>query len=205
MAEENKLEEKIEEKSSLLEKETSERKKEKEIAGAEKPAEEVSEKRRKEVKEEEKTLKKEKKKEETTISKTEAVVYGKDLRISKKHAVAICNFIRGRKIEEAVFLLQEVSQMKRAVPMRGEIPHRKGMMSGRYPIKAAEQFLKLLKQLSANASANGLDLDKGKIECRADRASRPYKRFGSERFKRTHVILRLRIQKEKKPREKNKE
>ncbi len=96
-------------------------------------------------------------------------------------------------------LLEDVLKMKKAVPMRGEIPHRKGkrMERGRYPIKAAKYFVKLLKQLTANASVNGIDIDKGRIECKADRASRPYKRFGSERFKRTHVTLKLKIKERK--------
>ena len=88
-------------------------------------------------------------------------------------------------------MLSEVIRMKKAVPMKGELPHRKGMERGRYPVKASAQFIKLLKQLSANASVNELDIEKGKIECKADRASRPYKRFGREKFKRTHVTLKL--------------
>lgn len=83
--------------------------------------------------------------------------------------------------------------------MKGEIPHRKGkIMSGRYPINATKQFIKLLKQLAANANVNGLEIEKAKIECKANRASRPYKRFGSERFKRTHVTLKLKEKAEKK-------
>ena len=95
--------------------------------------------------------------------------------------------------------------MKRAMPMKGEIPHRKGkIMSGRYPIKASQEFIKLLKQLSANATVNEVDLEKVKIECKADRASRPYRRFGSMKFKRTHVTLKLKEKVEKKQGEKKK-
>jgi len=35
--------------------------------------------------------------------------------------------------------------MKKAVPMKGEIPHRKGIGTGRYPVKASAFFIKLLK------------------------------------------------------------
>jgi len=150
---------------------------------------------------------KEEKKEKPKIKaseKKEAIVHGKDLPISKKHAVAVCNFIRGKKIEEAIAMLEEVVRMKRAVPMKGEIPHRKGMERGRYPLKASKNFIKLLKQLAANASVKEIDLEKGKIECKADRASRPYKRFGQSRFKRTHVTLKLAISKLKRPKLKKK-
>ncbi|OGJ21384.1 50S ribosomal protein L22 [Candidatus Pacearchaeota archaeon RBG_13_36_9] len=129
----------------------------------------------------------------------EAVVNGRDLPLSKKHCMSICNFIRGKKIEEALPLMEKVVAMKIAVPMKGEIPHRKGrMMSGRYPVKAAGHFIKMLKQLSANAENKEMDIDKGRIECKANRASRPYKRFGSMKFKRTHVTLKLVIKNKKK-------
>jgi ribosomal protein L22 len=90
--------------------------------------------------------------------------------------------------------------MKRAIPMRGEIPHRHGMMSGRYPIKASKLYIGLLKGLKANAMANDLELEKLKIFAVPNVASRPYKRFGQGRFKRTHVTIKLvpRINKEKK-------
>ena len=123
--------------------------------------------------------------------KTEAVVNGRDLPVSLKHAVAICNMIRGKEIDNAVKMLDEVEKMKRAVPMRGEIPHRRGMMSGRYPVKGAKVYLILLKSLKANAIANDLELEKFRIFCMPNNASRPYRRFGTGRFKRTHVLLKL--------------
>jgi len=165
----------------------------------EKTKKKVVEQPKEETKVEEKKSEKEKKKkaEYEKKPKTEAVVNGRDLGISTKHSMAICNFIRGKNVDKAIFQLQEVADVKRAIPMKGELPHRKGMERGRYPSKASKQFIKLLKQLSANATINGLDLDKTRIECRANRASRPYKRFGSERFKRTHVTLKLIIKQNK--------
>jgi len=139
-----------------------------------------------------------KKKEGKKTGKTEAVVNAKDLPISTKHSMAVCNFIRNKTIDKAIFLLSQVLQFKMAVPMKGEIPHRKGnIMSGRYPIKACEHFLKLLRQLAANASVNEIDIEKARIECYANRASRPYGRFGNTKFKRTHVKLKVSIKKTK--------
>jgi len=124
--------------------------------------------------------------------KTQAVVNGKDLRISTKHAIAICNFIRNQGIDKAISKLEDVVKMKRPIPMKGEIPHRKGkIMSGRYPIKASEVFIRLLKSLKANAIANELELEKVKITCKANVAARPYRRFGQSRFKRSHVEIKL--------------
>jgi len=124
--------------------------------------------------------------------KTEAVVHGKSLFISTKHAVAICNLIRGKNIDKAISIMEDAEKMKIAVPMRGEIPHRKGkIMSGRYPVKAIKEFVKLLKSLKANALMNELELEKYKIFCKANIASRPYRRFGKGRFKRTHIEIKL--------------
>ncbi len=128
----------------------------------------------------------------TGVRKTEAVVHGKSLFISTKHAVAICNLIRGKNIDKAISIMEDAEKMKIAVPMRGEIPHRKGkIMSGRYPVKAIKEFVKLLKSLKTNALMNELELEKYKIFCKANIASRPYRRFGKGRFKRTHIEIKL--------------
>ena len=134
----------------------------------------------------------ENKKSEKVDKKTEAVVNGKDIKISRKHAVALCSFIRNKNIEEAMIKLEDVKKMKIAVPMKGEIPHRKGdIMSGRYPINAVKEFLILLKSLKANAVYNEIELEKTKLFCIANIASRPSKRFGQGRHKRVHVQIKL--------------
>jgi ribosomal protein L22 len=190
---ENKDKKVPEEKKKLEEKIVAEAEK-KEEKPVEKPAE----------KKEKKKEGKKDKKEEIKKKKTEALVYGKDLTLSTKHCVAICDFIRGKKIDTAISLLGEVLQMKRAVPMKGEIPHRKGrIMSGRYPLKACKQFVKLLQQLAANATVNEIEIEKWGIECKANKAARPYKRFGNKRFKRTHVTLKLNTKPGKKKKKKS--
>ena len=74
--------------------------------------------------------------------KQEAVVNGMSLPISTKHSIAVCNFIRGKHIDRAIVELESHLAMKKAIPMRGEIPHKKGMMSGRCPVKAMEKIIK---------------------------------------------------------------
>lgn len=124
--------------------------------------------------------------------KEEAVVNGRDLRISTKHSVAVCNFIKNKNIDVALAELDEVSKMKRAIPMRGEIPHRKGkMMSGRYPLNAVKAFTMLLKSLKANAINHELELEKVKLACMPNIASRPATRFGQGKHKRSHVQIKL--------------
>lgn len=124
--------------------------------------------------------------------KTEVKVSGRDLRVSTKQAVAVCRFIKNKDVDKAIGELEEVSKMKRAIPMKGELPHRKGkMMSGRFPVKAALEFIKLLKSLKANAINHEVELEKVRVVAMANVASRPYRRFGRERFKRSHVEIRL--------------
>ena len=122
------------------------------------------------------------------VKKTEAVVNIISLPISTKHSTFVCKFIKGKKIEDAIKDLEKVVILKKAVPMKGEIPHRKGMMSGRYPKKTAEHFIKLLKGLSANANVNGLE-NPIISDAIANLASRPYSKFGRVRKKRTHVKI----------------
>ncbi|HEX9846497.1 MAG TPA: 50S ribosomal protein L22 [Candidatus Nitrosotenuis sp.] len=88
--------------------------------------------------------------------------------VSHKHAREIAKMIKGLSIEKARDYLQEVISLKRAVPFRrykNEVGHRSdtGVMSGRYPRKAATEFIKLLDNLEANAEYKGMDLDRLKI------------------------------------------
>lgn len=124
------------------------------------------------------------------VKKTTTHVKGTSLPISTKYAVFLCKFIKHKGIEKAIADLEQVLVFKKSVPMKGEIPHRKGpgMSSGRFPKKATEYFIMLLKSLLANANAN--DIDEPIIkEAMANMASRPLGRFGSIKRKRTHVQI----------------
>lgn len=133
----------------------------------------------------------EKKTEKKIVKKNDALVNSYGLPISTKTSAALCKFIKNKTINKALEDLEKVSLIKKAVPMKGEIPHRKGkkIMSGRFPKKAAIIFLKLIKSLEANSNANGLEEPKI-VEAVANKASRPYGRFGRVQRKRTHVRLR---------------
>ncbi|MDD5358202.1 MAG: uL22 family ribosomal protein [Candidatus Nanoarchaeia archaeon] len=151
---------------------------------------------KKETKVDEKT--EEKKTEKKTIvkkqivKKDEAIVNGVSVPISTKDAIAICNFIKRKSIDKALADLDDVVHFKRAIPMTGEIPHRKGkgMMSGRYPIRAIGHFTTMLKTLKANANVNGVE-EPIIVEAVPNKASRPYGRFGAIKRKRTHVKIRV--------------
>ncbi len=118
-----------------------------------------------------------------------AVANAKNLHMSTKTASAICKFIKGKPLSVALKDLEEVANLKKAVPMKGEIPHRKGnIMSGRYPVKAANQFIMLLKNLIANADQNELQNPIVK-EAIANKGQLPYAKGGRWRRKRSHVFL----------------
>jgi len=91
---------------------------------------------------------------------------GKELHISKKHAHEISSAINGMKVDAAKGFLEDVSALKKPVPYRRytrNIPHRKGMCTGRYPQKAAKEFLKVLENAESNARYKGIDAENMKI------------------------------------------
>lgn len=153
----------------------------------EQPMEKIETKKH-EVKTEDKKIEK---KQVQKVKKTEAVFNGISLPISTKDSVAICKFIRGKSIDRALIDLEQVLNFKKAIPIMGNIPHRKGkgMMSGRYMTKPVEHFIRMLKDLKANSNVNGLD-EPIIVEAIPNRASQPYGRFGAVKRKRTHVKIK---------------
>jgi large subunit ribosomal protein L22 len=125
------------------------------------------------------------------IKDKKATVLGKNLGISTKKAIAICKFIREKNPKVAINLLEKVRREELAIPMTGEIPHRKNMGQGRFPVKASSVFIKLLKSLSANATSKGMDEEKIKIIiAKADKASKQMRAGRMRRkFKNTHVFI----------------
>lgn len=181
-----------EEKPKQEEKKSGEKKHEKTEVKKENLKKETQEKKET-AKEEKSEDKKESKKPVQTkpkVKKTEAKVNVSSVPISTKKAVAVCKFIKGKKIEKAINDLAAVTTQRKAVPMKGEIPHRKGrgMMSGRFPKKTSEHFIKILKGLQGNASVNGLENPVIKLAV-ANIAQRPYGRFGRVKRKRTHIMI----------------
>ena len=149
-------------------------------------------------KDEKKTEKKKEEKKPEKLKKTEAIIRGKSLAMSTKKSVAVCKFIKGKRIQKALSDLEQVLVHKKVVPMKGEIPHKKGkkISSGGYPKKVVEHFIKLLKSLQANVDVNGVE-DPIIIEAMANLASRPYGKFGRVRKKRTHVKIKVKEKKHK--------
>ena len=87
-------------------------------------------------------------------------------------------------IEKAREFLENVIARKEAVPYRRynmEVAHRSnirdGFFAGRFPEKAAGEFLKLLDNLESNAEYRGMDLDRLRIVSAAVHKGTKLQRF----------------------------
>ena len=127
-----------------------------------------------------------------------AKVVGRNIAISTKHAIVISKYIRGKKLSWAKEKLAKVLEFEVAVPFtvhNKKIGHRKGdLSSGRYPINATKEVIKLLNSAEANAQNKGLDTDALIISSIIPNlASRPW-HYGRQRrtkTKRTHLEITL--------------
>lgn len=124
------------------------------------------------------------------MNEKKATAKATNLPFSLKHSVALCRFIKNRNPDNAIELLSKVIKKKIAVPITGEIPHRKGMKSGRYPVKAAGYFIKIIRNAVANASAKGMNAECLVLHGMANKGStmHHYGRKSGE-SKRTNIII----------------
>jgi len=98
---------------------------------------------------------------ESNPEKTSKAI-GKELHISRKQAHEISSAIKGMKVNTARSFLENVVLLKQAVPYKRyikDVPHKRGMCTGRYPQKAAKEFLKVLLNAQNNARYKGLESD----------------------------------------------
>ncbi len=82
------------------------------------------------------------------------------LPISTKHAVEICNMLRGKNLQEAKAFLEDVANMKKPVKFdrfSEGAGHKHGMGPGKYPVKASKEILNLLKLVESNAQQKALE------------------------------------------------
>jgi len=116
---------------------------------------------------------------------------GRELRISPKAAREVCAFIRGRMLEDAKKLLEDVIALRRPVPFRRykkKVPHRRGLQgfyAGRYPVKAAKKILEVLKSAEANAEYKGLDVERLRVVHAAAYPGRKIRNYIPRAFGRT--------------------
>ena len=91
-----------------------------------------------------------------------AKAIGKELPVSPKFSREICGMIRGKGVNEGMKMLEEVIELKRAVPLKRfnkRVSHKPGVGPGRYPQKASKAILQVLQSAVANAEYKGLDTE----------------------------------------------
>ncbi len=122
---------------------------------------------------------------------TQVRASGREVDISSKAAREICVMIKGMNIAKAKKLLEDVTVKRQAVPFRRykkEVPHKSSQFkfhSGGYPVKAAEEILKVLKNLEANADFKGLNTEKMTIIHAAAMRGMKVKRYVPRAFGRS--------------------
>ena len=141
-------------------------------------------------------------------SNTMARALGMGLSISTKKSIETCTFIRGKKVEAAKKMLQEVIDMKRAVPLkrfRWGAGHKTGIGPGKYPINVCTGILSILNSAQNNAQTKGLDANSlSIIHISAQRGPHDFHHGRQSRraFKRTHIEIVLGTKEEKEDKKK---
>ena len=130
-----------------------------------------------------------------------------NLRVSWKNSVEISRYLKGLGLDSAITYLQDVVVMKKAIPFKRfnkDQAHRSGGMGpGRYPVNAAIEFLKLLKNLKNNAEVKGLDVNRLVVEnaqanIGGSRFYRGARSFGRRHAKSTNISITVKEAKLKK-------
>ncbi|MDY0293352.1 MAG: 50S ribosomal protein L22 [Candidatus Methanomethylophilaceae archaeon] len=97
----------------------------------------------------------------TSDPDTSAKAIGKEMPVSPKFAREVCGMIRGKKVDSAIEMLEEVIALERAVPLKRynkRVSHKAGVGPGRYPKKAAKAILTVVRSAASNAEYKGLDV-----------------------------------------------
>ena len=123
---------------------------------------------------------------------------GRDLPISTKQSIEICNYIRGKSVKRSKTILQKTIEKNMAIPFRKfnkDMGHKRGnIAAGRYPIKSCSNILKILNSAESNAINKGLNANNLFVKnAIPNRASRPYHsgRKIRRKIKRTHIEIIL--------------
>jgi large subunit ribosomal protein L22 len=124
----------------------------------------------------------------------EAKALGRSLPISMKHAVSVCDAIRGKKLSVAKLLLDRVSAMRQAVPYRRynqEMAHNKNVGSGRFPVNTCVFIKSVVESAEANAQLKGLSTAALVIKHIACHKAGKIQRHGRQRTERKNAHLEV--------------
>lgn len=79
---------------------------------------------------------------------------------SFKYLREVGKFIRGKNLIRAISELEDITKMKRALPLgryNKDVPHKKAIGPGRYPINTVKSVIDVLKNALANTREKGLN------------------------------------------------
>ncbi|PTD94314.1 50S ribosomal protein L22 [archaeon SCG-AAA382B04] len=102
--------------------------------------------------------------------KTTSKAMGRELHISPKDSVEICDSIRGKDLSKAKEILKGVINKEKPIAYKKHNKkkgHRKGIEkwdTGGYPEKAASEILKVIENAESNAEYKGLEINKLRIK-----------------------------------------
>ncbi|MBW3021016.1 50S ribosomal protein L22 [Candidatus Woesearchaeota archaeon] len=97
------------------------------------------------------------------IKENMAVAQSTGLPLSLKDSIIVSKYLKGKTTTRAKRDLEEVTNLKRVIPytkFNSDRGHKRGTVAaGRFPVKAAKNFLMLIKSVEKNASAKGLNVE----------------------------------------------
>lgn len=93
-----------------------------------------------------------------------------EIPVSPKHSIEIARFIKNMTTTEAKAYLADVVDLKKAIPFKRfnrNVAHKRGLSkwpAGRYPVKAATAYIRLIESVEKNAEYIGLDTENLRID-----------------------------------------
>ncbi|MEM4239702.1 MAG: 50S ribosomal protein L22 [Candidatus Woesearchaeota archaeon] len=144
------------------------------------------------------------------IAENEARAVGVAMPVSYKQSYEVAKFIRGKSVQAAKKMLEDVIALRRPVPMtrfNRDTGHKPGMAAGRFTINTCTHILKLLKSAESNAQFKGLstaNLVVRHIAAQKGPTSFRYGRHRRRQAKRAHVEIIVAEQKEAPKKERSK-
>ena len=129
-----------------------------------------------------------------------------NLPISRKHSVEVARFIKGKKLKEALRILEEIIELRTPVKLtkhhRG-VAHKEKVGPGRYPVKVAQHIKKVLLSAKSNGKNKNISeekLNNSKVFIEANKGQTLYHggRKLHRKRKATHVFVKLVVEDENK-------
>jgi len=124
---------------------------------------------------------------------------GREVNVSPKAAREVALTVKGMTVTKAIDLLELVAEKKMAIAFRRhklKVGHRselQGFPTGSYPVKTAEAFIDVLRNLQSNSEFKGLDPERVQIVHASAYAGRTVKDYVQRAFGRSSPNFHQRV------------